>query len=141
MQTLADALSEAYDRKLLGERWSWDRKTVERFLDDENPTKELMDAFCKLFPDRLIPPMFIAESPEEAAALRKISDGFRATPVNPEKAARHRELVDERREIEQRARRQIETLESRNDAAPKGSSRGPGRRRTRGMGRGGSSPS
>lgn len=112
MQRLADELTELADRRLDGEPHPWDRKTVERFLDNKNPTEELVEAFCLLFPDDLIPPTYVARSPDEANALAAIARGFDAVPSNPEIDNRKAALVDVREAIEQRAEDQTRALDS-----------------------------
>lgn len=59
-EKLADALTKRVDRRLDGEVFGWDRKTVKRFIQGENPTQDLVDAFCALAPTVLIPPVFVA---------------------------------------------------------------------------------
>ena len=129
---LADALTDIAGRNLEGERFAWDRKTVERFLDDISPTQELVDAFCLFFPD--VPAIaYYARSLEEARAFRSIADAFTQSGVaNPEKAKRRQVLVDARAKIEQTVSDQTDALKSLNERRTK-TAREPIRRRARGM--------
>src|SRR5260221_8079623 len=68
LQYLGDQLATRANRRLNGRLVSWDRKTVERFIDGDNPTEELLDAFRLLFP-HLVRPTFVARSRAEALDL------------------------------------------------------------------------
>jgi hypothetical protein len=137
MQRLADALTDAAGRQLHGQRWKWDRKTVERFLDNKNTTLELVDAFCEFF-EGIIPPFYVAESPREAAAFYSVAERYRADRANPEKARRRAELAKAREAIEQTARQRAKDQSGRVDSVDEGVPVGEGaslRRRARGVAR------
>jgi hypothetical protein len=106
---------------------AWDRTTVSRFLKNENPTYELMLAFCAVF-EELLQPVFIADSYEEAHQLLLTTRRVRGSDSTPEKEARRAVLVKAREQIEQVVAGQRERLESVNEGIGN-------RRRPRGMGR------
>lgn len=135
MQRLADELTDAVGRELAGERFTWDRKTVERFLDNENTTQELTEAFCALFPSVLVQPTFVADTLEEAQAIRAVVEAFRAS-ANPDKARRREQLAEARADLEKRAHDQIAALDSKEHADAEARERGASGRRARGVGRG-----
>ena len=144
-QQLADALTDLVERTLNGERFPWDRKTVERFIDDEVTTLELVEAFCDFFD--LITPVYVAHSPDEAMTLYRASEPYR--PREDAKAAsikreRRDELLAERAEIEQRLKErnsgQTRSINSINDG-PEVDTRGVDRRKHGRVGRRRSSPS
>lgn len=135
---LAQELSDKADRRLDGERLAWDRKTVERFIHGANPTQEMVDAFCALFP-QLLPPFYAARTKTEAIALRRESSKFNVES-NPELASRKDVLVKARRGIEQKVQDQSAGVASDNEgpARDKGATVGG---RARGVARGGRTPS
>lgn len=139
MQRLANALTLAVDRRFQGKPYRWDRKTVERFLDNDNTTIELMDAFCEFFED-LIPPVFVAHSAAEAAALYRASETYRGPDPTPEKLRRRATLIEAREQLEAQINRQGEALHSTDDGSESATGRKT-HRRTRGMVRGRSTPS
>lgn len=142
MQQLAERLTDLVGRQLDGKSWPWDRKTVERFLRGENPTEELVDAFCRLFPG-LINPTYVARSREEAEALRAVSRKFERK-LEPDatldrRSERRATLADARSTIEglaeSRGRRHGRTLDSKDDDQRE-VQRGKGRRGPAGLVRG-----
>ena len=122
LSELADQLSRAAARTP-----AWDRTTISRFLKNENPTYELMLAFCAVF-DELLQPVFIAETYEEAHQLQVTTRRVRGSESTPEKEARRAVLVKAREQIEQSVSDQTTRLESMDEETS-------GRRRTRGVGR------
>lgn len=139
VQRLADELTKTVDRKLNGETWKWDRKTVERFLNNQSPTEELVDAFCKLFPDELTAPTYVARTLDEAKALASVARGF-GSSLDANRVQRSEALREARAKIEASVEDQRRALGSADDAI-KDKSRESIGRRTRGMGRGRSSSS
>lgn len=140
MTDLANALTDVVDRNLDGVRKPWNRTTVEDFLVNRFPTYELMDAFCRLFPDKLIAPVFIADSESEARALANVSSAFHAAK-NSNFEHRRAVLFDGLEHIEQQVEDQKDPVESSDEAGVEGREGVPGGRRPRGMGRGRTSSS
>lgn len=137
-RTLAEELTKKADRRLDGKTLKWDRKTIERFIEGESPTQELVDAFCAFVPT-LIPPIFTARSRDEAVAFRREAAKF-DTFSNPEKQRRREQLVEMREAIEQTVSDQTAGVKS-EDEAVAGSKRAKGGGRARGVARGRSTPS
>lgn len=131
-QRMADDLTAAAQRTLNGKEWGWDRKTIERFVDNEHPTEELMKAFCLLFP-KLIQPTFVAETQKQAKAFAAVADTQTDQPKsNPEAERRLADLRELRAAAEQRASDQTNPVES-IDGDRKRGTRGEGSRRPRGV--------
>lgn len=128
---LAKELSERADRRLEEKQMGWDRKTVERFIEGKNPTHELVEAFCMVIP-QLVMPFFVGRTKEEAIALRREAAKY-DQQVIPEKQAQLAQLRQVRKGIEQSVERQIEPLESQ-DAGRAKRQRAVGSGRARGMG-------
>jgi transcriptional regulator with XRE-family HTH domain len=122
LSELAEKLSRVAQRDP-----AWDRTTVSRFLKNENPTYELMLAFCALF-EELLQPVFIADTYEEAHQLLVTTRRVRGSESTPEKEARRAVLIKAREQIEQSVADQTSRLESVDEGISN-------RRRTRGVGR------
>jgi hypothetical protein len=124
LEKLAADLSKAVHRKP-----PWDRTTVGKFLKNEFPTQELVDAFCKLFD---LPPMiFVARSYAEADHFRHEARRY----DNPDKASRKGALDEELARLEENVDDQTARVSSEDEQGDWG------RRRPRGVVRGRSSPS
>lgn len=126
LDRLALALTQAVTRDP-----PWDRTTVGKFLKNQHPTTEMMEAFCALF-EELIQPVFVAKDPAEAYALLVASRRARGVGANPEKVTRRAQLNQLREGLEESVKDQTERLESKDERARI-------RRRPRGVARGRSS--
>src|SRR4051812_36338479 len=77
----------------------WLREAVNRFLNGQVTTIEMMDAFLELFGDDLPPPVLFARSYEEAVRLSRLArsyDGERPQPeLDVPRVAKTEENYDE----------------------------------------------
>lgn len=127
--SLAARLSEAVGRKP-----AWDHKAVERFLDDDVTTVEMMFAFLRVFPS-LLPPVFFAHSRSEAERMFDVlARRGETSHSTPDWRDRYIELEAKMLEAAEPVRDQIPDLPSRNAGSIK--PREQGSRRPRSVDRG-----